>query len=228
MEYKASDPLKRLPYESWARCMQLYARDQPEGPLPLLAVSSAWKEHLLEEPAVWATIYLDGGHDEECRTECFFHLSRSWLVELVLDKRPAAMNIAIKYRSRIKSLVFQTKSCSPSDSYTSLDISSLSQRLKPYRYPNVVHIYVEPPCDKVVLIPPGLVKACPALVGIHGAYVDQRTIPCLSPSTRELGLLGDGVLPRGIGDRLEILRARTLSTSQNVGFPSTSPPLAPA
>jgi hypothetical protein len=101
MTFKSSDPLQHLPYEAWVQFIRLYAHDQPEGPLPLLAVSRTWERNLISAPEIWSTIYLDGGHDEGCRAECFFNLSRSSPVELVLGRNSNALDIAVKCRNSI-------------------------------------------------------------------------------------------------------------------------------
>jgi hypothetical protein len=205
MEGKKSDPLQILPQEMWVKIVQLYIHNQPEGPLPLLGISSAWQERILESPELWTTIYLDGGKDEHIRAECFFHLSKTFGVELVLDKNSNAVEIPIKYSERIKSLVFITQTKTP---YSTQDISLISQTLGRGTYPNLAHIYVEPPCEETVLIPRSLIETCPALIGIYGTYIDQETTSCLPPTVTAFGVSGDGRLHRGIHEQLEALRVQ--------------------
>ena len=201
---KTYDPLQILPYELWVKCITLYARQQPEGALPLLAVSSEWQSRLLETPEIWTSIYLDGGHDEQSRVQCFFHLSKSFPIEIILDKVSGALEIAIKHRDRISLLTFKTRLLG--GSYTSLDILETSQSLSRYRYPNLSRICINPPCEAAVLIPPSLIEACPALIGIYGAYIHQDAISLLPPSCTKIGIIGNGVLPTGIGDRLQVMK----------------------
>jgi hypothetical protein len=213
MTFKSSDPLQRLPYEAWVQFIQLYAHGQPEGPLPLLAVSSNWQRRLLAAAELWTTIYLDGGHDEQCRAECFFHLSGTFLVELIVDRNCGEIETFAHHSDRIKSLVFQTR---PEILYSSRDVSLLSRKLARQSYSRLLHIHVDPPSNGDLVIPMDLIKSCPALVGIHGAYLDRDTIPYLAPSTTMFGIIGDGMLPRGIGDRMEVLRVLCLpSKSKN-------------
>lgn len=106
MDLTNSDPLYSLPYELWIKCIRLYACDQPEGPLPLLTVSTAWQYALLESPVIWTTIYFDGGHDEECRAECFFHLSRDYFVDVVVGINPGSMKIATRFGHKIRYIFF--------------------------------------------------------------------------------------------------------------------------
>lgn len=204
MTSRIFDPL-RLPYEVWVRCIQFYACDQPGGPLPLITVSLSWQKELLEAPEIWTTLYFDGGHDEESRAECFFCLSKTELVDVILDRNSIAMDIAIKYGDQIKSLVFKTKY---EKEYSSADISRFAYKLSSGAYPNLARVDVEPPCYLDDLIPSTLLRVCPSLVRIQGAYVDSTTLPSVSSSTTKLAILGTGMIPNGICDSLEVLRIR--------------------
>lgn len=194
------DPLKLVPYETWVRCMQLYARDQSGGALPLLTVSLSWQKHLLATPKIWTTIYLDGGADERCRAECFFHLSGAMPVELVIESNYCALDLARKYSEKIKALYFRNL---PHPNDPTVDVPLLSRTLDICIFPNLRAIYVRPLHQRPVIIPPSLIAACPALTIIHGAYIKQEYIPYLPQSFKMLSVTGDGTVPMGFGDGLE-------------------------
>ncbi|KIM26504.1 hypothetical protein M408DRAFT_25224 [Serendipita vermifera MAFF 305830] len=197
------DLLQILPYEAWVRCMQLYARDQAGGVLPLLGVSLSWQANLLATPEVWTAIHLDGGPDERSRVECFFHLSGTMFVELIIESNHCALDLAIKYKERIETLCFYNRLDLP---YHTINVSYLSQRLTTTSFPNLANIYVKPPRQNLVYIPPNLIAACPVLNCIRGAYIKQDHIAYLPESIRMLSVSGDGVIPVGLCDRLEVMR----------------------
>ncbi|KIM23594.1 hypothetical protein M408DRAFT_253708 [Serendipita vermifera MAFF 305830] len=197
------DPLQILPYEAWVRCMQLYARNQPGGVLPLLSVSSSWQTHLLAAQEVWTAIYLDGGPDERSRVECFFHLSGAMLIELIIESNHCALDLAVKYKDRIETLNFHNR---PDLLHETIDISRFSQTLSTSPLLNLANIYVVPPRQKLVLIPPNLIVASPVLTRICGAYIKQEHIGYLPESIRVASVSGNGVIPVGLGDRLEVMR----------------------
>jgi hypothetical protein len=72
-----SDPLTELPYEIWARCIELAIHSQPAGPLAFLAVSQNWQRELLQTPALWTQICIQNDEDETARIWAFLHLSES-------------------------------------------------------------------------------------------------------------------------------------------------------
>jgi hypothetical protein len=212
MASRKTDPLQILPYDVWVLCMRFYVRDQPEGALPLLAVSQAWQADLLDIPEIWATIYFDGALDEERRAEVFFFLSKHEPIELILDRNSGGLRTPIKHGDRIRSLVFRTKY---EKRYLSYDLMWLSYELSTRTYSNLLHIYVDPPCEEEILIPFRLIEACPALVGIHGVYIKQETLPYLPPSVKILGIIGDETLYNDIYDQVEILHVRWLPSKSN-------------
>jgi hypothetical protein len=172
--FRNPDPLYCLPHEAWVLSIQHYARAQPEGPLPLLDVSRSWQKNLLSTPEVWTTIHFDGGHDELCRVECFFYLSRSLLVDLVVGSNSAVIDpVLLKYRKRIQSLIFLAEW---STMYPTSEISWFSSKLGVCTYPNLVYIYLTSPMDDKVMVTTRLLKACPALRAIHGASIGRDSV----------------------------------------------------
>ncbi|KIM23889.1 hypothetical protein M408DRAFT_27487 [Serendipita vermifera MAFF 305830] len=199
------DPIEKLPYELWTRCLRICACDQPDGPLALLAVSRAWESWLMAAPEVWTTIYLDGGPDESWRVGSFFHFSKPLLVEVVIDASSTMLSIVAQYQERIKSFIFPPKSDAL---YTSTDIMSLIGHIEGIIFTNLTHIHVESPEETAVFIPPELFLACPALVGIHGSYIGQSSVSHLPPSVMSIGISGDCQIPSQTCGYLQNLRLR--------------------
>ncbi|KIM24443.1 hypothetical protein M408DRAFT_27100 [Serendipita vermifera MAFF 305830] len=106
MFFKQTDPLRAFPYEVWLDCVRHYSREQAAGPLPLLAVSAAWRDRVLDAPEVWTTNHFDGGHDEECRAASFFHLSQNRSVDIIVEQNHGSLKIAMQYTHRIRSTFF--------------------------------------------------------------------------------------------------------------------------
>lgn len=217
MKGRKFDLLQNLPYELWIRCMELYVRDEPEGPLPLLAVSLSWERNLLQTPEIWTTVHLDGGPDERCRAETFFHLSKNVSIELVLSRRSGALDIALKHAHRIKILVFHSRT---QVEYTSDDISLHSHKLAGSKFPHLDQIHVEPPQQDPVLIPLSLITACPVLVGIYGAYIQPDIVPIVSPSMKvvRVAITEESDLSMTSCNDLEVLHIRTPFYSANGSY----------
>ena len=73
-----TDPLTKLPYEIWARCIELAVRNQPVGlggPLAFITVSQNWQRELLCSPDLWRHIWIQNDEDEKARISIFLHLS---------------------------------------------------------------------------------------------------------------------------------------------------------
>lgn len=156
-----NDPLYALPYEIWLECMRLYAHDQPDGPLVLLNVSVAWESRLLESPQLWTTIYYDGGHDEECRAECFFHLSGTLPVRLVIGRTPGKMTGALKYCHKISSLFFWGITISQDSLFGA---SFFPKRFDDEWYSNIIRLYKVPLRHDEVALQSSMGSALPTLV----------------------------------------------------------------
>ncbi|KIM23593.1 hypothetical protein M408DRAFT_25222 [Serendipita vermifera MAFF 305830] len=205
MQGRTLDLMKSLPYETWVRSMQFYAYDQPEGALPLLAVSMAWQYDLLRTPELWNTIYLDGGHDEDCRAECFFHLSRNEPVHLILRGNTQSMSSMIRHRHRISTLVFLSK---PPEVISITTLAFRSQFFEGHSFPNLLHIYVEQLGSyPAAIVPDTLIIACPALIGLHSAYISSEIIFVLpsSAKTASIASFGKTEFSKDLGNRFECL-----------------------
>lgn len=166
---RSHDPLHILPYELWLECIKIYARDQPEGPLPLFDISAIWRGRLLESPQIWTTIYYDGGHDEGCRAETFFQLSRDLPVEVIVGRTPGTMAGMMKYSNRVQSILFWTRSTS---SVSDFGTSFLSELLNGNWYSKIIRLYNPPARSGETLLLSSAINALPTLVGLFEQWVD--------------------------------------------------------
>jgi hypothetical protein len=169
MNPQTRDPLIRLPYEPWLRCLSFAALDSADGPLPYLAVSPNWSENILSSPTLWTQIITDHGGDEEARLHTFLHLSAGQPLEVVCPGNVPVqlLRLLAQHRTRIISLYINNAMASvtmPTRLWASLGHPKM-QRLA-FRS----HKRVNP-------IAQALVPTCPNLRSLEGrSYIEESMI----------------------------------------------------
>lgn len=104
-----TDPLDRLPYDLWVKCICLATYNVADGPLLLLAVSQRWQANVLETPEVWTYIEINNSVDEDVRIHTFCHLSGQCLfdVRIILPLiNLKALSLIKEAGTRLRTILF--------------------------------------------------------------------------------------------------------------------------
>jgi hypothetical protein len=104
------DPLTRLPYEIWSRCMELAVRNQPTGPLAFIMVSQNWQRELICFPDLWSHIWIQNDEDEKARIWIFLHLSGHRPLELLITTvlpTTDSLQLIKPHLSRVKTILIR-------------------------------------------------------------------------------------------------------------------------
>jgi hypothetical protein len=137
------DPLTKLPYEIWARCIELAVRNQPTGPLAFIMVSQNWQRELLCSPDLWSYIWIQNDEDETARIWIFLHLSGHRplhvLVKTVLPTTDS-LQLIKPHLSRVKTILITPEMPHPLTSLhgeqwkqaASIVMTAFSDKLNPW------------------------------------------------------------------------------------------------
>lgn len=103
-QFAEYDPIQRLPYDIWTKCVKFVIGNSSAGPLAQLAVSNHWNLALIGAPSLWTTIVIEDGEDELARIHTFLHFSHNSLLDIVYRKsadllRATLENNAFRIRS---------------------------------------------------------------------------------------------------------------------------------
>lgn len=137
-----TDPLDRLPYDLWVKCICFATYNMADGPLPLLAVSRRWQANLLETPQVWTYIEISNSEDEELRIHTFLYLSGQCLfdVRIILPVINLKILSFIKEAStRVRAIIFGR----PMESFLASNLQIAMEHLFPKAIPNIVYPELE-------------------------------------------------------------------------------------
>lgn len=99
------DPMKRLPYDIWTKCIKFTILKSAAGPLPYIGVSPEWNLALFETPSIWTTIVIEDEEDGPARIHTFLYLSQNSLLDVVCGRSSGSFrSILATNAHRIRSI----------------------------------------------------------------------------------------------------------------------------